>query len=185
MTCFTCLLSFPSWCVSRLLWWTAGWRRPQWQWWVVAEGRRAGRVQDVEVESQTASFSSPWSGTGTRDASSAPAATLSWASTAAPATAKEAWSSARTTTSGEPWWLLLTATYKMLETSWLSSWSPGWCFPLFIFSNQQSTTQRYSVYCHITQRKANNLATEKLEWSNDWSFIKFSAKSFSVNWLIN
>lgn len=93
----------------RLLWWTAGWRCLQWQWWVVAAGPRPGHVQDAEVESQTAFCSSPWSGTGTRDASSARAATLSLASTAAPATAKEAWSSARTTTSGESRWSVQTA----------------------------------------------------------------------------
>lgn len=89
--------------VFRLLWWTAGWRHPRWQWWAVAGVHREGRVQDVEVVLQTASCSSLWSGIGTRDASSARAATPSWASTAAPATVKEAWSSARTTTSGETW----------------------------------------------------------------------------------
>lgn len=67
-----------------------------------ARWRRAGRVRAVEAASWTGSCSSPWSGTGTPGASSAPAATPSWASTAAPATAKEGWCSAGTTTSGEP-----------------------------------------------------------------------------------
>lgn len=89
---------FTSCLILRSPWWTAGWRCLQWQWWAAAEAQRPGHVQDAEVESQTASCSSPWNGIGTRGASSAPAAMLSSASTAAPATAKEAWSSARTTT---------------------------------------------------------------------------------------
>ena len=46
----------------------------------------AEKQQDVEVKSQTASCSSPWSGSGTLAASSAPAAKLTWGSTAVPAT---------------------------------------------------------------------------------------------------
>lgn len=172
----------------RLLWWTAGWKRPQWQWWAVAGGQRAGRVQDVEVGLQTASCSSLWNSTGTRAASNAPAATLSWASTAAPATAKEAWSSARTITSGcldtvEPavlvdslsllvrWWCEHKATFTTLSVSPVrpvgTAWSPAIAFTTSMGQSSANMTGQEEACSADTQHHCRPTA---------WCLIRRSAE---------
>lgn len=67
-------------------------------------------VQGVGAKSQTASSCTPWTATGTADASSAPAVRPSWAKSARRATQKVAWSSVETTISGE------TKTFKSTHT---------------------------------------------------------------------
>lgn len=142
-----CPLSFTSRLVFRLQWWTVGSRCQQWHWWVAVGGPWPSRAQDVEVELQTASCSSPWSGTGTHGASSVPAAMLSWASTAAPATAKEAWFSARTTTSG-----------KSGSNGKCSHYHCFYCFfVLFLLFFPTNRPKHKSLLnCQIKRRKAAN-----------------------------